>query len=472
MGDGELAEGQIWEALNFTSHYNLDNLIAVADINRLGQSQETMFGHHIEEYDARFKAFGFETIVIDGHSLEEIDNAFKHATSHPSGKPFVIIAKTYKGYGISFLKDNESMHGKPLKKDELEKALSELGNIDDSLRFELRKPPVFTAKGKTSGKPNTNIKTEYKLGEEIATREVYGQILAKLGETNLSIYALDGDVKNSTFSQDFLKVHPDRFIECFIAEQNMVGLAIGLSRMRRMPFVSTFAAFLTRAADQIRMARISEANIRFVGSHAGVSIGEDGASQMGLEDIAMFGALPDTVVLHPSDAVSAARCVVLQAETGGISYLRTLRPKTPVIYENEEEFKVGGSKVLRSSKDDELTVVAAGITVHEALKAYEELKKDGITIRVVDCYSVKPIDKATLEKCVSEMKKLSVITVEDHFVHGGLGDFVLDALSDSNAEVVKLAVDHISHSGLKDELLDDAGISAKHIVKTVKSLIS
>lgn len=471
MGDGELAEGQVWEASNFASHHNLDNLVTIADINRLGQSQETMFGHHIEEYDRRFKAFGFETIVIDGHNLEEIDNALRFAKEKKNGKPFVIIAKTYKGYGISFLKDKESMHGKPLKKDELEKALVELGDIDDSLKFTLKKPPVFEPKGESRGAPDTSLKLEYKIGEEIATREVYGKILAKLGDEDLSIYALDGEVKNSTYSQDFLKVHPDRFIECFIAEQNMVGVAIGLSRSRRTPFVSTFAAFFTRAADQIRMAAISHANIRFVGSHAGVSIGEDGASQMGLEDIALFGAIPYTVVLHPSDAVSTAKLIALLTKQAGISYLRTLRPKTPVLYENDEEFPIGGSKTLRSSEDDKLTIVAVGITVHEALKAYEDLKKEGISVRVVDCYSVKPIDSKTLKQCISETLNPVIITVEDHFEHGGLGDFVLSALSDTGAKVTKMAVNHISRSGTKNELLDDAGISARHIVATVKNLV-
>ncbi|MBI4097091.1 MAG: transketolase [Candidatus Levybacteria bacterium] len=499
LGDGELAEGQVWEACNFSSYYKLDNLVAIADINRLGQSQETMFGHRLEEYERRFKAFGFETVVIDGHNFEEIVGAFDSAKQNRGGKPFAIIAKTYKGYGISFLKDNDNMHGKPLKKDDLEKALAELGQVDDRLRFALKKPknvilaseaPYRLVQGEArpespdvrdagqarlaearAKRASMTIETNYKLGEEIATREVYGQILAKLADTNLSIYALDGDVKNSTYSQDFLKHHPDRFIECFIAEQNMVGVAVGLSRLKRSPFVSTFAAFFTRAADQIRMAAIAKANIRFVGSHAGVSIGEDGASQMGLEDIAFFGTIPESVVLHPSDAVSAAKLIALLTKQPGISYLRTIRPKTPVLYENDEEFPIGGSKILRSAQDDKLTIVAAGITVHEALKAYETLKKAGISVRVVDCYSIKPIDSQTLHLCTSETLNPVVITVEDHFEHGGLGDFVLSAVSDTGAKVTKMAVGHISRSGTKDELLDDAGISANHIVATVKNLV-
>lgn len=472
MGDGELAEGQVWEAANFASQYKLDNVVAIADINRLGQSQETMFGHHIEQYNNRFLAFGFETAVIDGHNFAEIDAAFTAAKENKSGKPFAIIAKTYKGKGISLLEDKDNWHGKPLKKEDLEKALIELGDIDDTLRFKLKKPPVFTRKGKTLGAPKTALKLDYKKGDEIATREVYGQILTQLAQTNLSIYALDAEVKNSTYSQDFLKAHPDRFIECFIAEQNMVGVAIGLSRLRRMPFVSTFAAFLTRAFDQIRMATLSQANIRFVGSHAGVSIGEDGASQMGLEDISMFGTLPGSTVLHPSDAVSAAKLIAAMCNQNGTSYLRTLRSKTPVLYDNSEEFPIGGSKILQQSQKDVLTIVATGITVHEALKAYEILKKEGISVRIVDCYSIKPIDKKTLQQCSKQTLKQCIVTVEDHFEHGGLGDFVLSALAKDAVVVEKMAVRDISHSGTKDELLDRAGISAQHIAEKVKSLSS
>lgn len=469
MGDGELAEGQVWEAANFASHYKLQNLIAIADINRLGQSQPTMFGHHIEEYVQRFSAFGWEVIAIDGHDFEEITRAFELAVHNKSDKPFVIVAKTYKGKGVSFLENKDGWHGKPLKKDDLEKALAELGELDDTLRFELKTPsapPSSNAK-----KPSTTISVSYKRGEEIATRDVYGSVLAELGNTDFSIYSLDGDVKNSTFSQDFKKAHPQRFIECFIAEQNMVSVAVGLSRLRKAPFVSTFAAFLTRAVDQIRMARLSNANVRFVGSHCGVSIGEDGASQMGLEDISMFGTIPDSVVLHPADAVSTAKLISVQAQTGGISYLRTLRPKTPVLYDADEEFKLGGSKILKSSKNDQLTIVSAGITVHEALQAREQLQKEGIFVRIVDCYSIKPIDKTALLESLDNTKKRIIIAVEDHFAHGGLGDFVLEALAKSDAQVVKMAVEHISHSGLKEELLERAGISAHHIVKKVKELL-
>lgn len=481
LGDGELAEGQVWEAANFASYYKLDNLIAIADINRLAQSQETMFGHHIEEYLSRFTAFGFEAITIDGHDLTQIDKAFEDAVNNNTGKPYIIIAKTKKGKGVSFLEDRDLWHGKALSKEDLEKALTELGDIDDNLRFNLRKPDVIlvsdegtnpeskAVQQRDSGQARMTI--NYEKGEEIATREVYGHVLAELGSAEQNMYALDGDVKNSTFSQDFLKAHPDRFIECFIAEQNMASVAVGLSRLGKKPFVSTFASFMTRAFDQIRMAAIGKANITFVGSHAGVSIGEDGPSQMGLEDIAMFGALPDAVVLHPSDAVSTARLLHQLVKHNGISYLRTLRPKTPVLYGNDEEFVIGGSKILRQSDEDRLTIVAAGITVFEALKAYDELKKEGINIRVVDCYSIKPIDQKTLLQCIDTSQQKIIITVEDHFEHGGLGDFVLAAVSHTGATVEKMAVTHISRSGTKDELLDDAGISAKYIVEKVKQLI-
>ncbi|MDP3988576.1 MAG: transketolase [Candidatus Levybacteria bacterium] len=481
LGDGEMAEGNVWEAANFSSYYKLDNLIAIVDVNRFGQSQETMFGHKIDEYVSKFSAFDWEVLAIDGHDFSQINKAFKTAVNNKSGKPFAIIAKTKKGKGVSFLEDKDGWHGKPLKKEELEKALEELGEVDEGLRFELRRRTEFSvvqparqnnAQASAGGR-NVQLSSaiKYKVGEQIATREVYGQVLAKLGDKNPDIFALDGDTKNSTFSLDFKKAHPDRFIECFIAEQNMVGVAVGLSRFGKIPFVSTFAAFLTRAFDQIRMGAISRANIKFVGSHAGVSIGEDGPSQMALEDLAMFGAIPGSIIFHPCDASSTAKIIPLILNHEGISYLRTLRPKTPVIYDQKEKFTVGGSKIIKSSKNDVLTVACCGITVFEALKAYEELKKQGINIRILDCYSVKPIDSSTMKQCINETIKPIVITVEDHYEHGGLGDFVLSAVSQTGAKVEKMAVSKIMQSGTKDELLDFAGISAKHIVEKVKSLI-
>ncbi|HYV93713.1 MAG TPA: transketolase [Chitinophagales bacterium] len=467
-GDGELAEGQVWEAANFSSFHKLDNLIAILDINRLAQSGETMFAHHIDQYVNRFTAFGFEVLAIDGHNMDEIDKALAAAAKNNSGKPFAIVAKTFKGAGISFLENKDGWHGKPLKKDELEKALQELGDINDDLKFNLKKPLQTKFPDDTSSRSITTL--QFEKGKEIATREVYGQALAKAGEQNAAIYALDADVKNSTFSQDFLKAVPNHFVECYIAEQNMVSVAVAFSRLGKIPFVSTFAAFLTRAADQIRMARVSEANIKFCGSHVGVSIGEDGPSQMGLEDISMFGSIPDAVVLQPSDGVSTAKLFPHMISHKGMVYMRSLRPKTLVIYDNSEEFPFGGSKILRQSSDDKLTVVATGITVSEALKAADELKKEGISIRVLDCYSIKPIDADTLKKCLNETKEKILITVEDHFEHGGMGDFVLEAVEGTGGRVEKMAVRKISQSGLKDELMDDAGINASHIVKKVREL--
>lgn len=468
LGDGEMAEGSNFEAANFATYYKLDNLIAIVDVNRLGQSQQTMFGHDTKQYEDRFLSFGWDVTVIDGHNYQEIEEALKYTIDTRKEQPKVIIAKTMKGKGVSFLENKDGWHGKPLKKEDLEKALKEIGDVDESLRFELRKPKAIKTTTKNSKSPS--LKLDYKMGDEVATREIYGEILALLGNSNPLIYSLDAEVKNSTYSMDFQKVHPDRFIECFIAEQNMVGVALGLSTQGKIPFVSTFAAFLSRAYDQIRMAGISKGNVKVVGSHAGVSIGEDGASQMGLEDIAMFGALANSVIFHPSDAVSTAKILPLLVDHYGVSYLRTLRPKTPVLYDTKEEFKIGGSKVLKKSNKDILTVVSAGITVHEAISAYGQLKKENIFVRVVDCYSVKPIDKKTLVASLKETKQKTILTVEDHYEHGGLGDFVLSAVSDQNAQVYKMAVSKLPRSGTKDELLDYEGISAKHIVERVKKL--
>jgi len=469
LGDGESAEGQIWEAANFASYHKLDNLIAILDINRLAQSGETMFGHHVEKYAERFGAFGFETITIDGHNFNELNNAFEQAVTNKNGKPFAIIAKTCKGKGISFLEDKDGWHGKALKKEELQKALTELGEINDNLKFNLKKPyPV-----KLPGNPviDNPADLSFEKNKEYATREVFGQAITYAGNKNPDIYVLDGDVKNSTFTEDFLKDFPERFIECYIAEQNMVTVAAGLSRLGKIPVVATFAAFLTRAADQIRMARISGANIKFVGSHAGVSIGEDGPSQMGLEDIALFGALPDTVIFQPADAFSAAKLVPLMINHHGIVYMRTLRPKTNVLYDVSREFTIGGSCILRQSANDVLTVAASGITVFEALTAADELGKEGTNVRVVDCYSVNPIDTKTLIKCLRETKKQILITVEDHFAHGGLGDFAAAAVTGLNFHLEKMAVSTISRSGTMEQLLKLAGIDASAIKARIKELI-
>lgn len=469
MGDGELAEGQVWEAANFASFHQLDNLVAILDINRLAQSGETMFGHHMEQYANRFESFGFEVRIIDGHDFEEIDNALEEAVNNKSGKPFAIVAETLKGKGISFLEDKDGWHGKALKKEELDKAVKELGNIDDNLRFGLKKPEQVKLAEHSNA--DVSIDMPFENDKEYATREVFGEALTKLGEKHPDIYALDGDVKNSTFTLDYFKAYPDRFVECYIAEQNMVTVAAGLSRLGKIPFVATFGAFLTRAADQIRMARVSEANIKFVGSHVGVSIGEDGPSQMGLEDIAMFGAVPDSVILQPADGVSTTKLVGEMVKHHGFVYMRTLRPKTKVLYEANEEVKIGGSKILKQSEDDVLTIAATGITVFEALNAAAELEKENIYVRVIDCYSINPVDKNTLIKSLQETKQKIIITVEDHYEHGGLGDYVLAAVDNTDSNVIKMAVTHISQSGKQEELLKDAGIDASSIVKKVKELI-
>ena len=469
LGDGELAEGQVWEAANFSSFHSLDNLIVICDINRLAQSGETMFGYDIEKYVERFKGFDFETTVIDGHNLGEIDQALKKAVTNKSGKPLAIIAKTIKGKGISFLENKEGWHGKALDKDELQKALSELGDINDNLRFQLKRPQqrqIFE-----NNSQDHPLHFHFDKEKQYATREIFGKTISKLAESNKDIYTLDGDVKNSTFTEDFSKIFPERFVECYIAEQNMVSVAVGLSRLDKIPFVATFAAFLTRAFDQIRMARISGSNIKFVGSHVGVSIGEDGPSQMGLEDISMFGTMPDTVILQPADAISTAKLVPLMADHKGFVYMRTLRPKTQVLYENDSEFHIGGSNILRESAEDSMIVAASGITVFEALKAADELQQNGISICVIDCYSVNPVDGKTLETCCKKMEEPIIITVEDHFVHGGLGDFIAESVSDKDIRVVKMGVTHISQSGTKDELLADAGIDAESICQKVKALL-
>ncbi len=471
-GDGELAEGQIWEAVNFASHEQLDNLVVIADINRLAQSGETMFGHDIDQYARRFEAFGFMTILIDGHNLEQIAGALFEATNNNNGHPTAIIASTIKGKGVSFLENKNGWHGKALSNDELQKALAELGDPDDALCFTMRKPNAIELPAEPIGV--LQVEPEFEPDKSYATREVFGKTLTKLGRLLPDVYVLDGDVKNSTFTEPFMDAFPERFIECFIAEQNMVSVAAGLSRLGKVPVVATFGAFLSRAADQIRMARVSNANIKFVGSHVGVSIGEDGPSQMGLEDIAFFGATPDTVILQPSDVVSAAYLTAEMLGNEGMIYMRTLRPKTPVLYKKTEHFPIGGSKVLRWSEADELTILATGITVPEALKAADELAKQAVHVKVVDIYSINPIDVDMLTASLNETNQKLFITVEDHFTHGGMGDFVLAALAGITQphRVAKLAVEGISRSGKSGELMDSAGISASRIVLKVKELLN
>jgi transketolase len=466
QGDGETTEGAVWEAAQIASFYKLDNLTLIVDVNRLGQSQPTMLQHDMETYKKRFTAFGWRAIVVDGHNIEEILSALRKAV-RTKEMPTAILAKTFKGHGISLAEDKEGWHGRPLKKDEAAQAIAELEQKltgADSLR--VKKPPKFPPFNPQIGAVEPPA---YNIGDAVATREAYGTALVKVGKANPNVVALDGDTKNSTFSERFLKEFPDRFFEDFIAEQNMVGAAAGLSARGKIPFVSTFACFQARAADFIRMAVISRANIKFCGSHAGVSIGEDGPSQMGLEDLALFRANPDGVVLYPSDAVATERAVALAAQHDGIVFIRTSRPKTPVIYENSETFAIGQAKILRQSPDDVVTVVGAGVTLFEALKAHEQLKAENILIRVVDLFSVKPVDRDTLLKCARETKN-QIITVEDHYAEGGLGDAVLSALATDGVIVHKLAVRELPRSGKPEELLDRYGISARQIVEKARSL--
>ncbi|MEM2167132.1 MAG: transketolase, partial [Candidatus Bathyarchaeia archaeon] len=418
LGDGEVAEGSVWEALNLAGKLKLSNLIAILDMNRLGQSEPTMFQWDWEAYAKRVEAFDWNVTVCNGHDVKDLLRAFDEAKK--SDKPFFIIAKTIKGKGVSFLENVDGRHGTALSEEELSRAEKEILPKIKDINF---KPQNFIeAKVPIESRKKYSIRTEYKVGEMIATREAFGRALVKLGEQNEKMIVLDGDVKNSTFTIYFFNKFPERSLQCYIAEQNMVGIAIGLQTHGFDVFLSSFACFLSRAHDQIRMAAYSRANLKIAGSHVGVSIGEDGPSQMGLEDLALFRAIYGSIVLYPCDAVSCEKLTCAMANYEGISYIRTTRPRTPVIYDNQEEFHIGGSKVLRRSRNDEATIVAAGITVHEALKAYEKLKADGINVRVIDLYSVKPLDVETLVRAAEETKH--IITVEDHYPEGGLGEAV------------------------------------------------
>ena len=466
LGDGETAEGGVWEAAALASHYQLNNLIGIVDVNALGQSQRTMYAFDIDTYCQRFEAFGWQTIGINGHNFDEILSALDQAKTS-ADRPTMIVAKTFKGKGVSFLENADNWHGKAIAKGEdLDKALAELG----PLNLEPVQIEAPTAVNSGAGRAATECEPpDYPSDEDVATRGGYGIGLAKLGTVNPNVVALDGDTKNSTYAEQFMDLHPDRYFEMFIAEQNLVGAGIGLAKRGKIPFVSTFAAFLSRAYDQIRMSAISQANIKYAGSHCGVSIGEDGPSQMGLEDIAMFRAIPGAVVLYPSDAVSAERLVAEAAAHEGIVYLRTSRPKTPILYDTDEKFPIGGCKVIRQSSEDTLTVVAGGVTVHEALKAHQMLAAEGIAIRVIDLYSVKPVDAEALKAAAADTNN-TLITVEDHYPEGGLGDAVLDAVAIENIRVHKLAVTGIPRSGKPEELLEHHGISANAIVQKVKDV--
>ncbi|MBI3493389.1 MAG: transketolase [Acidobacteria bacterium] len=477
LGDGESAEGSVWEAADVATMERLDNLCGITDVNALGQSRATMWQHDMEQFARRWRAFGWHAIVIDGHDLSAILDAFDEAR-RTKGQPTMILARTLKGKGVSFVEGKQGWHGKAFKKgEELDRALAELEKQfvpvpatgpAANLATQIAKPAP-APRAAVAPKPVTP--PAYAKGDQIATREAYGVAIVKLGDADPRVVALDADVKNSTFSEKFEKALPDRFYQNFIAEQAMIGAAMGLAARGAIPFPSTFACFLARASDFIRMAAISHVSIKLAGSHAGVSIGEDGPSQMALEDLAMCRAEPNYTVLYPCDAVSAERLVALAAYHPGPAYIRLSRPKTPVIYSNEEPFTIGGLKVLRESAQDVATVIGAGVTVFEALKAYEQLKASGTSIRVIDLYSVAPVDRAALVSAARATKG-RLITVEDHYAAGGIGDAVAEAVADAGFTVHRLAVREIPRSGKPDELLDRFGISAAHIVSAVRAAIS
>ncbi len=469
LGDGESVEGSVWEAVEIARQYALDNLCAVVDVNRFGQSDPTMLQHDMEGYRSRWAGFGWHAIIVDGHDIPALLDAFDEA-ARTKGKPTVVLARTFKGRGISFVEDKPDWHGKALKKgDEANRAIEELTRRlkPGAPEPQITRPAAAMNGAKAAG---AMAPPSYKPTDQVATREAFGSALVALGEVHPLVVALDADVKNSTYTEKFGKKFPDRFFEHFIAEQNMIGAAVGLAACGKIPFAATFACFLTRAYDFIRMAAISQANIKLVGTHVGVSIGEDGPSQMGLEDIAMMAAQPGVTVLYPSDAVSMHRLVEAAARHRGMVYLRAGRPKSPVLYGNDEMFQIGGSKVVRQSPSDELTIVAAGVTLFEALKAHAQLKADGIAVRIIDLYSVAPIDRATLLDSARATQG-RVLTVEDHYEHGGIGDAVLNALGSEGIRVHKLAVREIPRSGKPEELIDRFGIGARSIVETAKRIV-
>ncbi len=470
LGDGEMAEGEIWEAAELAGHYQLDNLTVVADVNALGQSQPTMYQHDMEIYRKKFEAEGFATEVIDGHDVAAVLGALDRAKA-TKGKPQAIVARTIKGNGVSFCAGKEHWHGKAFSKDEMATALKEIGGAPVEVpkdpgksytRKSLPMPPEFPAPPDPA----------YEAGKPVATREAYGFALKRLGAVNPHIVALSGDVKNSTFSEIFEKAYPDHFFQGYIAEQNLVSMAVGLAARGKVPFADSFACFLSRAYDNVRMAAISRSNINLCGSHCGVSIGEDGPSQMALEDLAAFRAVHSSAIFYPCDAMSTERIVETMARRPGINYLRTSRPKTAILYSKDEKFPVPGFKVPRKSAEDRVTVIGAGITVHEALKAADELKKEGMMIRVVDLYCLKPIDgKALAAEVAGSGGRL--VTVEDHWPEGGVGETALTALALAGSSPSKyrmLAIRNMPHSGKPDELVDAFGISARHIVAAVKEI--
>uniref|UniRef100_A0A3P8Y8I6 Transketolase n=1 Tax=Esox lucius TaxID=8010 RepID=A0A3P8Y8I6_ESOLU len=475
LGDGEMSEGSVWEAMAFASYYQLDNLVAILDINRLGQSDPAPLQHHVEKYQKRCEAFGWNAIIVDGHSVEELTKVLSQ-TRH---QPTAIIAKTIKGKGIPAAEDKMGWHGKALPKDMAEGVVKDLqSRLMSSTKRLYPGTPTEDAQPVSLRNIRMPSAPTYKLGEKIATRKAYGMALAKLGRYNEHVVALDGDTKNSTFTELFKNEHPERYVECYIAEQNMVSSALGCAtRDRNVVFASTFATFFTRAYDQLRMAAISESNINLCGSHCGVSIGEDGPSQMGLEDIAMFRVIPTATVFYPSDAVSTEKAVELAANTKGVCFIRTSRPENTVLYNSNEDFHVGQAKVRRitvvyKTSDDHVTVIGAGVTLHEALAAAEMLKKERINIRVIDPFTIKPLDSKTIIEHAKATRG-RIITVEDHYYEGGLGEAVCSAVvNETSFNVHRMAVAHVPRSGKPAELLKIFGIDRDAIVQAVRKMLS
>jgi transketolase len=466
LGDSEVAEGQVYEAMELASHYKTNNLVGILDVNRLGQRGETMLGWDLETYAKRAEAFGWEPVIVDdGHDLAQVYSAFEKASAS-ADRPVMIIAKTKKGKGVSLLENTDNWHGKSLPKDKLEAALKELGNVDLNLKGTVQKPEVVRL---TKQERTAIPEPSFDSSKLVATREAYGEVLARISEYVPNLVVMDGETSNSTFAETVKKTKPEDFYEMYIAEQNMVSAAAGISKLGFDPFVSSFAAFFTRAFDQIRMAQYSEADMKIVGSHAGVSIGSDGSSQMALEDISMMRSILNSIVLYPSDAVSAYKLIEQTLDKKGIIYVRTTREKTPILYKNTDVFKIGGSQVIHTSDKDVAVIFAAGITLHEALKAYEMLQKEGISVAVVDLYSVKPIDAETVNRMAEKTK--NVIVVEDHYPAGGMGEAVRSALNLTKpVNFIHLAVNKVPRSGTPEELLRYEEIDAQAIVEHVKKL--
>lgn len=473
LGDSEVAEGSVWEAAELAAFYQLNSIIAILDVNRLGQSTETMEGYDLEQYEAKFQAFGWHTITVNGHDLAEIVLVLDAARKQQ--KPTIIIAKTEKGYGVARVENKEGFHGKAFPEAQVPAILEELAQRfpqahEYALEHKIKELPCKpTLPGLL---PALVVRLIPEIQEqEIATRKAYGQALVELGRQSDKVIVLDAEVKNSTYAELFEKKFPERFVQCFVAEQNMVGMAIGLARRGFVPYVSTFASFFSRAYDQLRMAAIGQAPLRLAGSHAGVSIGQDGPSQMGLEDIALMRALPNSIVLYPCDAVSTYKLVALMAGYNrGISYVRLTRGQTPILYDAQAEFALGSCTVLKESKEDQVCIIAAGITVFQALEAYKALKVQGIFCRLIDCYSIKPLPETQLRAAVKACNG-RVITVEDHYLAGGLGESVAYALCNDRVRLTTLAVMHLPGSGTPKELLHDQKIDAAAIIESVMKLL-